>query len=310
MNQNSKILILGKNGLAGSAIFRELEKKGFKNILAPSSTELNLVMQQDVFKYFEVVKPEYVFFAAGKVGGIMANKTYPGEFIYLNSLMIANTIEASRINAVKKFLYLGSSCIYPKNSPQPIKEEYLLSDYIDDSNLPYAISKISGITMCQAYRKQYDLDAICLMPTNLFGIGDNYDKFNSHLVAALISKIHFAKINNEPVLTLWGSGKPRREILFSDHLGEAAVYFMINYSSDKIVNIGLGEDYSICELANLVKGIIGYNGDIKFDTSFPDGVMEKKLDVSYATSCGWTANYNLKNELQLTYNNYIKTLNK
>lgn len=310
MNQNSKILILGKNGLAGSAIYRELEKKDFRNILAPTSTELGLTNQADVHKYFEVVRPEFVFLAAGKVGGIMANKTYPAEFVYLNILMIANSIEASRLFGVKKFLYLGSSCIYPKISPQPIKEEYLLSDYIDDSNLPYAISKICGITMCQAYRKQYNFDSICLMPTNLFGIGDNYDQFNSHLVAALISKMHFAKINNQPNLTLWGSGKPRREILFSDHLGEAAVYFMMNYSSDKIVNIGVGEDYSIHDLANLVKDIVGYDGDINFDTSFPDGVMEKKLDVSYATSCGWSAKHDLKNELILTYNNYIKTLNK
>lgn len=305
MNKNSKILILGKNGLAGSAILRELNKMGYDNILAPPSIEMNLINQSDVQKYFEINRPEYVFLAAGKVGGIMANKTYPADFIYINMQIVFNTIEACRLYEVKKVLYLGSSCIYPKLSTQPIKEEYLLSGDIDESNRPYAISKIAGIIMCQSYRKQFNLDAICLMPTNLFGIGDNYDQFNSHLIAALISKIDSAKKQKLEKLTLWGTGNPKREILYADHLGEACLYFMNNYSSSEIVNIGTGVDFTISQLANLVKEIVGYEGEIVFDSNFPDGVMEKKLDVSLARKNGWEAKFDYKKELEATYKNYL-----
>ncbi len=306
MDKKSKILVLGQRGLAGSAIVRKLEKEGYNNILKPTSNELNLTVQSEVFLYFKENLPDYVFLAAGKVGGIMANKTYPADFIYINMQIVFNTIEACRLHNVKKILYLGSSCIYPKISPQPIKEEYLLTGDIDESNKPYAISKIAGIIMCQAYRKQYNLDAICLMPTNLFGIGDNYDQFNSHLVAALISKIDSAKKEKRDKLTLWGTGRPRREILYSDHLGDACLYFMNNYSSSEIVNIGTGVDFTISELANLVKEIIGYEGDIIFDSSFPDGVMEKRLDVSIAKQAGWECQYDYKSELEITYKNYLQ----
>jgi GDP-L-fucose synthase len=305
MEKKSKILVLGQGGLAGSAIIRTLEKNGYNNILRPTSKELDLTIQSAVFTYFENNQPEYVFLAAGKVGGIMANKTYPADFIYINMQIVFNTIEACRKFDIKKVLYLGSSCIYPKISPQPIKEEYLLSGDIDESNKPYAISKIAGIVMCQAYRKQYNLDAICLMPTNLFGIGDNYDQFNSHLIAALISKIHNAKSEKSEKLILWGTGKPKREILYSDHLGEACLYLMNNYSSQEIVNIGTGVDFTISQLANLVKEIVGYQGEIVFDSTFPDGVMEKRLDVSLAKKHGWEAKYDYKKELESTYKNYL-----
>src|ERR1035437_4109259 len=243
MNKNSKIFVAGHNGLVGSAIVRKLRKENYNNLVLRSSKEVDLRDGNNVLEFFTAEQPDYVFFAAGTVGGIMANKTYPADFIYNNILIILNTIKAAHHIKVKKLLYLGSSCIYPKNSVQPIKEEYLLSGYLEESNKPYAIAKIAGIELCTSYNKQYGTDYICLMPTNLFGLNDNYDLQNSHLVAALIRKFYEAQRNQTPYVELWGTGTPKREILSSDDVADACLYFMQNYSGNDIINIGRGIDY-------------------------------------------------------------------
>ena len=310
MNKNSKIYIAGHNGLAGSAIHRLLVKNGYSNIIFKNSTELDLRNQEKVMSFFNDERPEYVFFAAGTVGGIMANKTYPADFIFDNVTMFFNTINSSYKSNVKKLLYLGSSCIYPRDSPQPIKEEYLLSNYLEESNKPYAISKIAGIELCKSFNQQYNTNYISLMPTNLFGINDNYDLNNSHLVAALIRKIHEAKILNKEEVILWGTGLPRREILISDQLANACLYFMENYNGNDIINIGRGVDFTIKEIANMIKEVVKFNGKIIFDDSKPDGTMQKKLDVSNANNLGWQASGILLEELNIAYNDFVLNYNK
>ena len=310
MKKEAKIFVAGHNGLVGSAIVRKLRNEGFQNLILQSSKELDLRDKNAVDIFFETEKPEYVFFAAGTVGGIMANKTYPADFIFNNMAIIFNTVQASYQNKVKKLLYLGSSCIYPKDAQQPIKEEYLLTSPLEESNKAYAIAKIAGIELCQSYNKQYGTDYICLMPTNMFGVGDNYDAQNSHLIAALIRKFYEAKLNNSKFVELWGTGTPRREILSSDQLAEACLHFMETYTGNDIINIGKGDDYSIMEIADMIKQISGYCGELKFDSSKPDGTMKKQLDVSRATNLGWTAKDNTLNELKYTYSDFANNYEK
>jgi len=306
MDKGSKIFVAGHNGLAGSAIVRKLHQQGYNNLVLRSSKELDLREKSDVFKFFKSEIPEYVFFAAGTVGGIMANITYPADFIFNNTAMIFNTVDAAYKTNVKKLLYLGSSCIYPKLSAQPIKEEYLLTGPLEETNKPYALAKIAGIELCAAYNKQYDTNYIALMPTNLFGIKDNYDRQNSHLVAALIRKFYEAKINNSPFVELWGSGTPKREILSSDQLADACVYFMNHYDGKEVVNIGKGEDYMIKEIADMIKNISGYEGEIKYDASKPNGNMKKQLDISKAKELGWTSNSNTLEDLKISFEDFVE----
>jgi GDP-L-fucose synthase len=301
MQKNSKIYIAGHRGLAGSAIVRKLEQEGFENLLLRTSSELDLRDQQAVKEFFEKEKPEYVFLAAAKVGGINANNLYPADFIYDNLCIQNNVIHQSYKNGVKKLLFLGSSCIYPKNSEQPIKEEYLLSGFLEPTNDAYAIAKIAGIKMCQAYNKQYGCNFISAMPTNLYGPGDNYDLNNSHVLPALLRKFHEAKISNEPTVTVWGTGKPRREFLHVDDLASACFFLMQNYNDPAIINIGTGKDISIGEMAAMIKKISGYQGVIIFDTSMPDGTFRKLLDVSKLHSLGWQPNISFEQGVRKTY---------
>jgi GDP-L-fucose synthase len=305
MKKESRIYIAGHNGLVGSAILRKLKDSGYTNLIVRNSRDLDLRNHAQVQHFFESENPEYIFFAAGKVGGIGANKSYPGDFIYDNLAMIMNTLNASHIFKVKKFLYLGSSCIYPKDSLQPIKEEYLLNGKLEETNKPYALAKISGIELCQSFNRQYGTNNICLMPTNLFGINDNYDLQNSHLVAALIRKFHEASLREGSFVELWGSGTPLREILSSDEVASACVYFMLNYNHSEIVNIGVGKDYTISQLANMIKNISGFKGEIKYDSSKPDGTPRKLLDVSRATNLGWTSESDIYSDLKETYADFV-----
>lgn len=301
MEKKSKIYIAGHRGLVGSAILRKLEKEGFENLLLRSSSEVDLRDQQAVKDFFEKEKPEYVFMAAAKVGGINANNIYPADFIYDNLCIQNNVIHQSYKNGVKKLLFLGSSCIYPKNAPQPIKEEYLLSGYLEPTNDAYAIAKIAGIKLCQSYHKQHGCNFISAMPTNLYGPGDNYDLKNSHVLPALLRKFHEAKLNGEPTVTVWGTGKPRREFLHADDLASACYFLMENYNDPDIVNVGVGKDISIGEMALLIKKITGFEGDIVFDTSMPDGTFQKLLDVSKLNNLGWHAEIGFEEGLRKTY---------
>jgi GDP-L-fucose synthase len=301
VQKSSKIYIAGHRGLAGSAIVRKLKQEGFNNLLLRTSAELDLRNQQAVKEFFEQEKPEYVFLAAAKVGGINANNTYPADFIYDNLCIQNNVIHQAYKTGVKKLLFLGSSCIYPKNSEQPIKEEYLLSGYLEPTNDAYAIAKIAGIKMCQAYHKQYGCNFISAMPTNLYGPGDNYDLKNSHVLPALLRKFHEAKINNEPVVTVWGTGKPCREFLHVDDLASACFFLMQNYNDPAIINIGTGKDISIGEMAEMIKKITAYEGEIIFDTSMPDGTFRKLLDVSKLYSLGWKLNIPFEEGVRKTY---------
>jgi len=301
VQKSLKIYIAGHRGLAGSAIVRKLKQEGFNNLLLPTSAELDLRNQQAVKEFFEQEKPEYVFLAAAKVGGINANNTYPADFIYDNLCIQNNVIHQAYKTGVKKLLFLGSSCIYPKNSEQPIKEEYLLSGYLEPTNDAYAIAKIAGIKMCQAYNKQYGCNFISAMPTNLYGPGDNYDLNNSHVLPALLRKFHEAKINNEPVVTVWGTGKPCREFLHVDDLASACFFLMQNYNDPAIINIGTGKDISIGEMAEMIKKITAYEGEIIFDTSMPDGTFRKLLDVSKLHSLGWKLNIPFEEGVRKTY---------
>ncbi len=305
MNKESLIYVAGHSGLLGSAIIRALKKKGYTNILTRRSNELDLRDQNSVNAFFVLEKPEYVFFAAGTVGGIMANIKYPADFIFDNLAMIVNVLRAARKTEVKKLVYFASSCVYPKDSPQPIKEEYLLTGMLEETNKPYAISKIAGTELCFSFNKQFGTNFIVLMPTNLFGIRDNYHAENSHLVAALIRKIHDAKINKNVQVQLWGTGNPRREILSSDAAADAALYFMDHYSGSEIINIGLGIDYTIREIAEMIKNIVGYQGDVIFDPSKPDGMMKKQLDVTRSQQYGWSAMKNTIADLKLAYEDFI-----
>ncbi|WP_448529551.1 GDP-L-fucose synthase [Raineya sp.] len=294
MEKNSKIYIAGHRGMAGSAILRKLQAEGYENIVLRTSKELDLRNQQAVADFFAQEKPEYVFLAAAKVGGILANNTYRAEFIYDNLAIQTNIIHESYKNDVKKLLFLGSSCIYPKFAPQPLKEEYLLTGALEPTNEPYAIAKIAGIKMCQAYRSQYGCKFISVMPTNLYGEGDNYDPQNSHVMAALIRKFYEAKMQNKPFVEVWGTGSPRREFLNADDLGDACVFLMKNYDSEEIINVGTGEDISIKDLALLIKEIVGYTGELQFDTTKPDGTPRKLLDVSKIHALGWKHKIDLR----------------
>ncbi|MBW8050460.1 MAG: GDP-L-fucose synthase [Cytophagales bacterium] len=301
MNKTSKIYIAGHTGMVGASIMRKLEGEGYDNLLYRASKELDLRDQQEVRKFFGSERPEYVFMAAAKVGGILANNTYRAEFIYDNLTIQNNIIHQAYKTGVKKLLFLGSSCIYPKLAPQPLKEEYLLTGLLEPTNEPYAIAKIAGIKMCQAYRSQYGCNFICVMPTNLYGPGDNYDLKNSHVLPALIRKFHEAKENDAQSVEIWGSGKPKREFLHVDDLADACVFLMLNYDKAEVVNIGTGEDITIKDLALLIKEIVGFEGELKFDSTKPDGTPRKLLDVSGMNSLGWKYHIGLENGIRSTY---------
>lgn len=301
MNKTDKIYVAGHRGMVGSAIIRRLQKDGFTNILTCTSKELDLRNQQAVADFFANEKPEFVFLAAAKVGGIVANNTYRADFIYENMMIQSNVIHHSYLNNVKKLMFLGSSCIYPKMAPQPLKEEYLLTGLLEPTNEPYAIAKIAGIKMCDAYRSQYGCNFISVMPTNLYGPNDNYDLNNSHVLPALIRKFHTAKIQQAPSVEIWGTGSPKREFLHADDLADACFYLMQNYNEAGLVNIGVGEDISIKDLALLVKKIVGFEGELNFDTSRPDGTPRKLMDVSKLHSFGWKHKINLEEGIKSVY---------
>lgn len=301
MNKDSKIYIAGHRGMVGSAILRNLQQKGFSNIIYKTSNELDLRNQQAVNDFFEKEKPQFVFLAAAKVGGIVANNTFRADFIYENLMIEANIIHASFINKVEKLLFLGSSCIYPKLAPQPLKEEYLLSGYLEETNQPYAIAKIAGIELCNSYRRQYNCNFISAMPTNLYGPNDNYDLNNSHVLPALLRKFITAKKQNDSFVELWGTGTPKREFLHVDDLAEACYFLMLHYNEEGLVNVGVGEDLTILELAQLIKKITGYTGEIKLNTSKPDGTPRKLLDVTKINQLGWRANITLEQGIQKIY---------
>jgi len=286
MNLDSKIYIAGHRGMVGSAIFRVLKSKGFQNIIFRTSSELDLRNQQAVADFFVREKPEYVFLAAASVGGILANSTYRADFIYNNLMIESNIIHSAWVNSVSKLMFLGSSCIYPKLAPQPLKESYLLTGELEPSNEPYAIAKIAGIKLCEGYRDQYGCNFISVMPTNLYGYGDNYDLKSSHVLPALIRKFHEAKLTNQPFVEVWGTGKPKREFLFADDLADACLFLMNTYNEKELVNVGTGVDLSIGELANEISSIIGYEGQISWDSNKPDGTPHKLLDVSQLRSLG------------------------
>lgn len=306
MKKEEKIYIAGHRGMVGSAIMRKLQKEGFENIVTRISSELDLRNQQAANDFFEKEKPAYVFMSAAKVGGILANNIYRAEFLYDNLMIQNNVIHASYLNNVTKLLFLGSSCIYPKLAPQPLKEDYLLTGLLEPTNEPYAIAKITGIKMCDAYRSQYGCNYISVMPTNLYGPNDNYDLKNSHVLPALIRKFHEAKNNGEASVTLWGTGKPRREFLHADDLADACFFLMQNYHGEGFVNIGTGEDIEIRELALLVKKIVGYEGTIEHDLEKPDGTPRKLMDVSKLTSLGWKYSIGLEQGISRVYADYVK----
>jgi len=305
MDKQAKIYVAGHRGMVGSAIVRNLKDNGYTNIIGKTSKELNLMRQDEVERFFEVEKPDYVFLAAAKVGGIHANNTYPAEFIYNNLMIESNIIHSAHKSGVKKLLFLGSSCIYPKMAPQPIKEEYLLTGSLEPTNEAYAIAKIAGIELCKFYRRQYGCDFISAMPTNLYGINDNFDLETSHVMPALIRKFHEAKINGDKEVVMWGTGKPKREFLYVDDLAEACVHLMSNYSDETHVNVGTGEDVEIRELAQIIKEVVGYEGEIVNDLSKPDGTPRKLLDVSLLESTGWKYSTKLKDGITKVYSWYL-----
>ena len=301
MNKDAKIYIAGHRGMVGSAILRKLQKEGFSNFLQRSSKELDLRNQKAVNEFFAQEKPDYVFLAAAKVGGILANNTYRAEFIYDNLMIEANIIHAAKEHGVDKLLFLGSSCIYPKMAPQPLKEDYLLTGLLEPTNEPYAIAKIAGIKLCDAYRDQYGCNFISVMPTNLYGPNDNYDLQTSHVLPALIRKFHEARKENKPEVVMWGTGSPKREFLHVDDLADACYYLMLNYNEPGLVNIGTGEDIPILELAKTIKSIVGYQGEIVHDLTKPDGTPRKLMDVSKLNSAGWKAQIGLEEGIRMVY---------
>jgi GDP-L-fucose synthase len=306
LEKESKIYVAGHRGMVGSAIVRKLTSLGYTNLLTRTSSELDLRNQQQVADFFEVEKPEYVFLAAAKVGGIVANNTYRADFLYENLAIQNNIIHGSYLNKVKKLMFLGSSCIYPKLAPQPLKESYLLSGYLEQTNEPYAIAKIAGIKMCEAYRAQYGCNFISVMPTNLYGTNDNYDLVNSHVLPAMIRKFHEAKEKGASEMTLWGTGSPMREFLHADDLAEACLFLMENYNEAELVNIGTGEDVTIKKLADLVKQIVGFQGEIVWDSSKPDGTPRKLMDVSKLHGLGWHHKIALEDGIKLAYQDFLK----
>lgn len=301
MEKTAKIYIPGHRGMVGSAIYRKLSVLGYRNIIVRTSKELDLRNQLDVTEFFASQKPDFVFLAAAKVGGIVANNTYRADFIYENLMIETNIIHASYVNNVKKLMFLGSSCIYPKLAPQPLKEEYLLTGLLEKTNQPYAIAKIAGIELCNAYRAQYGCDFISVMPTNLYGPNDNYDLEKSHVLPALLRKFITAKRNNLDSVEIWGTGTPRREFLHVDDLAEACIFLMENYSEEGLINVGVGEDVTIAELAELIKSIVGYKGNIIFNTSRPDGTPRKLMDVQKLHALGWQAKISLKEGITAVY---------
>ena len=305
MEKSYKIYIAGHRGMVGSAIERKLSAEGYNNIIYRTSSEMDLKNQDLVNSFFHVDKPDYVILAAAKVGGIHANNTYRAEFIYDNLMMEANIIHASYLNKVKKLLFLGSSCIYPKMAPQPLKEEYLLSGYLESTNQPYAIAKIAGIEMCDSYRAQYGCNFISAMPTNLYGTNDNYHPENSHVLPALIRRIILAKKNNDPSVVIWGTGTPRREFMHVDDLADACYFLLQNYNQTGLVNIGWGEDVTIKELATLIASEVGYTGSLEFDTTKPDGTPRKLMDTTKLSKLGWKPSINLKEGIRMTINEVV-----
>jgi GDP-L-fucose synthase len=306
MNKEGKIYVAGHRGMVGSALVRKLKAEGFKNIITRTSAELNLTNQQAVADFFNAEKPDYVILAAAKVGGILANNTYRGQFIYENLMIQNNVIHQSYVHGVKKLLFLGSSCIYPKMAPQPLKEDYLLTGTLEHTNEPYAIAKIAGIKMCEAYRSQYGCNFISAMPTNLYGPNDNYDLNNSHVLPALIRKFHTAKVNGATSVEIWGSGTPRREFLHVDDLADACFYLLQNYDGEQLVNCGSGVDVTILELANLVKEIVGFTGEIKMDATKPDGTPRKLMDVSKLEQVGWKYKISLQEGIASVYKEVLE----
>ena len=304
MNKDSKVYVAGHRGLVGSAIVRKLQAEGYDNLVLRTSNELDLRSQAAVDSFFAEEKPEHVFLAAAKVGGIHANNAYPADFIRDNLQIQTNVIDAAYRNNVTKLLFLGSSCIYPKEAPQPMKEEYLLTGLLEPTNEWYAIAKIAGIKMCQAYRKQYGFNAISLMPTNLYGPNDNFDLNNSHVLPALMRKFHEAKVNDDTEVVVWGTGTPKREFLHADDLADAVLFLMSNYDDADIVNVGTGRDISILELAEVIREVVGFTGKLVFDSSKPDGTPRKLMDVSKLTGLGWQSGISFQNGIVQTYEWY------
>lgn len=301
MEKNSKIYVAGHRGMVGSAIVRKLEKEGYTNIITRTSKELDLREQQAVRDFFETERPDYVFLAAAKVGGIHANNTYRAQFLYDNLMIQSNVIDSSYRNNVKKLLFLGSSCIYPKMAPQPMKEEYLLTGPLEPTNEPYALAKITGIKLCETYRHQYGCNYISAMPTNLYGPNDNYDLYNSHVLPALLRKFHTAKAENRPFVELWGTGSPRREFMHVDDMADACYFLMQNYNGEQFVNIGTGKDLTIKELGLMIKTIVGYTGELRFDSSKPDGTPRKLQDVTRLHSLRWKHRIELEEGIRSVY---------
>jgi len=308
MDSQAKIYVAGHNGLVGGAIVRTLREKGFSNLVLRTSRELDLRQQQAVDQFFAQEKPEYVFLAAAKVGGIQANNTYRAEFLYDNLMIEANVIHSAYHHSVKKLLFLGSSCIYPKLCPQPMREDYLLTGFLEPTNEPYAIAKIAGLKLCENYHRQYGVNFISAMPTNLYGINDNFDLANSHVLPALLRKFHEAKVAQSPSVTVWGTGEALREFLYVDDLADALIFLMQNYNDSEFINVGTGEEISIKGLAHTIQAIVGYEGEIVFDPSKPDGTPRKLLDISRFESLGWQAQVNLKEGIEKTYAWYLENL--
>lgn len=310
MEKNAKIYVAGHNGMVGSAIVKQLKLNGYHNILVKTRAELDLTRQEQVEEFFAKEKIEYVFLAAAKVGGIMANSTYPADFMYENMMLEMNVIKSAHLQKVKKLLFLGSSCIYPRMAAQPIKEEYLLTGELEPTNEAYALAKISGMKYCEYLNKQYGTNFISVMPTNLYGPKDNYHPTNSHVMAAMIHKMHLAKVNKSEEVVIWGSGTPLREFLYSEDLADACIYLMNHYSESKTVNIGTGKEISIEKLALLVKEIIGYEGKLVFDKSKPDGTPRKLLDIGKLKQLGWNYKTHIRDGIRLSYEDYLKNNNK
>ena len=306
MDKKSKIYVAGHRGLVGSAIVRNLKSRGYENIIVRTHNELNLTNQEDVRRFFETEKPEYVFLAAAKVGGINANNTYPADFIYENLMIQNNVIKAAHDFKVDKLLFLGSTCIYPKITPQPIKEEYLLTGALEETNEAYAVAKISGLEMCKFFKRQYGDNFISCMPTNLYGPNDNYDLKNSHVLPALIRKFHEAKVNNSDSVEIWGTGKPLRDFLYVDDMADACVFLMENYDGEQHINIGTGEEVSIKKLAEIVKEVVGFKGDLTFNTDMPDGTPRKLTDVTKLKALGWNHKIGLREGISSAYKSFLE----
>ncbi|TKJ88296.1 GDP-fucose synthetase [Paenibacillus sp. CFBP13512] len=308
MNKDAKIYVAGHKGLVGSAILRALQKQGYNNLIYRSSSELDLRKLDDVYRFFEQEKIDYVFLAAAKVGGIAANNDFPADFIRDNLLIQTNVIDAAHFNGVQKLLFLGSTCIYPKFAPQPLKEEYLLTGELEPTNEPYAIAKIAGIKMCESYKRQYGSRFISAMPTNMYGPNDNFDLKSSHVLPALVRKIHEAKENNSPTVEIWGTGTPKREFLHADDLADACLFLMDNYEDNQIVNVGVGEDIAIKDLALMIKNIVGYEGDLVFNSSVPDGTPRKLVDTTKINALGWKASIPLEEGIRAVYADFRNTV--